>query len=200
MRTASNVACSNLSQGTDSFKAVEILLGKHCFLPDEEDNFDSDDDSDEVSIKIVKRPLLELRYNPLHDLEALWWIGTHFVVTRAVTPQAEWSEEDQLYRQKHAQLASEMFGCGRKRSLVMTFVVYFMNKMEDLHPALHEVVLALRQTRVAIVRAYKKAEKDVSTLDWHAADGLHEVLRDRFTAIAKKFEEDDIRMEPVSYR
>ena len=36
-----------------------------------------------------------LRYNPLHDLESLWWIGSYFLLTRGVVAEGPMDEEQQ---------------------------------------------------------------------------------------------------------
>ena len=58
----------------------------------------------------------------------------------------------------------------------------------------------LEASRKALVRAHKAAEVDLRKMDFHCADGVHEMLRDCFTAIAEKYKDADFDMVPVSYR
>ena len=146
--------------------------------------------------------LPKLRYNPLHDLESLWWIAAQFIIARAVTPEdgCEWSEEDRSYFEKHAQFTREVYRTKGARHLVMTTPFFFILRLELLHPAVRSVGQALRNSRRALVRAYKEAEMDAHTVDFHSADGVHEMLRDCFASVSRQFEEKDVRMVPIQFK
>ena len=154
-------------------------------------------------------PLPKFRYVPLHDLESLWWIGAHFLIARAVThgdPNAtdgsryEDNELDQTYYVKHRDLAIEMFGPEAMRSDVMTVGFHFFRRLNRLHPAVRTAGEMLQDSRRQLVRTYKTVEKDLTKMTFHSADGMHEMLRDCFAAIADKFKDADFYMEPVPYK
>lgn len=146
-------------------------------------------------------PVPKLRFNTLHDLESLWWIGAHFVTARAVTPVdgGELSADDRYWFQQHVDLADEIFYAPRERPNVMISPTFFLVRLGMLHPAVRAVGAKLQESRRALVRAYKKAEKVIHEVDFHCADGVHEMLRDCFISIAQQFEEDDIQMEPIRF-
>ena len=58
----------------------------------------------------------------------------------------------------------------------------------------------LQDSRRQLVRAYNTAERDLTKMDFHSADDMHEMLRDCFAAIAEKFKDADFHMEPVLYK
>ena len=154
------------------------------------------DDNNEANLEMPK-----LRPNPLHDLESLWWNAVHFVIARAVTPVDvdEWPEEDRCYYHKHAKFAREVFHTEEKRTDLMTSQNFLLMRRSMLHPALREVGTMLQESRRALVRAYRKAEEVVSAMDFHSADGVHEVLHDYFASIAAKYADHDIQMEPIEF-
>ena len=82
----------------------------------------------------------------------------------------------------------------------MSPILYFFSKLDHFHPAVRAAGYLLQDARRAILRAYEAAEKDLSKLDFHSADGTHEMLRDCFATIAEKFNDADFYMDPVSYR
>ena len=149
------------------------------------------------------------RYFPLHDLESLWWIGAHFILARAVThgdptaldaSRCEENELDNTYYVKHRRLAREIFGPGSLRSDVMTVGFYLFTKLDELHPSVRAAGKKLEESRRKLVRTYKAVGKNIYKMDFHTSDGIHEMLRDCFTAIAEKFKDADFYMDPVIYQ
>ena len=154
-----------------------------------------------------KWPMPKFRYFPLHDLESLWWIAAHFIIGRVVThedPNALEArsggddELDETYRLKHMEFAEETFGRDGARINVLTAGFYFFSMLDFLHPAVRDAGDLLQESRLALVKAYKTAEKDLHNMDFHSsADGVYEMLRDCFMAIAEKFKDADFWMVPV---
>ena len=157
----------------------------------------------------VNRPLPPFRYFPLHDLESLWWFAAHFLFTRAVThgdpstSKAEPREEDELdktYYLEHMNLARDLFGPEACRSDAMTIGFYLFSKLDNLHPAVRAAGHMLEESRRKLVRMHRTVGKNLYKIDFHSADGVHEMLRDCFASIAEKFKDADFYMDPVSYR
>ena len=144
----------------------------------------------------VEIPLPDFRYFPLHDLESLWWIGAHFVVARAVTHRDP-NELDRTYYSKHAQFAAQVFGTKAPRTTVMTAGLYFYTRLHLLHPAVRAAGDLLHDCRKKLVQAHRAAENDLRNMDFHSADGAHEMIRDSFATIAEMFKDADFYMEPI---
>jgi serine/threonine protein kinase len=51
---------TSVAQGTDYFMAIEIAIQRYLFLPDDTSR-------------------LPFYYNPLHDIESIWWITNYFM-------------------------------------------------------------------------------------------------------------------------
>ena len=159
--------------------------------------------------RTVKLPLPKFRYFPVHDLESLWWIATHFIVARAVihidpyAPEVSCDDDDEVdatYRRKHMEFAWETFGVEGSRMLMLRAGVGFASMLDLLHPAVREAGDLLEESRLALVDAYRAAERDLRKMDFHSsADGVYEMLRDCFMAIAEKFKDANFWMEPVRY-
>ena len=60
-----------VSQGTAEFMAVEVHLQTYLFLPIP----CALDKRSLVAVLRSKKPIPEFRFNPLHDLESIWWIA-----------------------------------------------------------------------------------------------------------------------------
>ena len=158
----------------------------------------------------INIPVPKFRYYPQHDLESLWWIGAHFITARAVRypepeegdePRSEEEEQlDEKYYSLHTQLAAQIFGPEVLKSLVMVGGTHFATKLDMLHPIVRTAGDLLQNARKALVRTHKLAERELRKMDFHGADGVHEMLRDCFAAIAEEFKDADFYMAPVLYK
>lgn len=133
-----------------------------------------------------------LRYNPLHDMESLWWIAAYFVIKREAIADAE-SKLVQQPDSLKAQLAYAwtLFHGGRQRRLdtISNMVDRFSDHIGDLHPAVQPIARTLDQLRGQLLEAYQAAEKDLDkdpeSIDHTAADGLHKLFALAFTRISQ---------------
>lgn len=127
-------------------------------------------------------------YNPMHDLESLWWImawflfSKDFLVTRK-TPLLRkilvHEEEDDATR--HRRLKEQMYSSrevfGSKRPMVFMIDDELYDQMQSLHPAVVDIGGLLEEARFDITEAYRKAEIDRQNIDITAVDGLHDKLQ-----------------------
>ena len=158
-------------------------MKKYLFMPDNPDD---------------KRPLpSSLFYTPLHDLESVWWLGSHFVCTRAVTDGD--ASELARYRVQHQDVADEIFGPGRGRHLFLRVGTFFLNNVQKLHPSVGAVGQRLNEARRALMNAHMAAERDVHNVDPRAAADVYKVLHDCFLAITAEYAEHDVHMERFAY-
>ena len=144
----------------------------------------------------VDERLHPFRYNPLHDLESLWWVAFHCVSVRVVV---QVGDDDQSYRRgDHTCFdTSGVFGMGEGKKSLFKRSTRMLEKSRLLHPAVQEAIKHLDQARGLLVQAYKDAEKDLSKIDFHVADGMHEVLRDCFNTIASAYTNNDVILEDI---
>src|ERR1700722_14511554 len=84
-------------QGTLDFMAVEVDNNKYLFRPDV-----FDPDLFEQDLLLPKAP--RFHYNPLHDLESIWWVGVRTIFTCGVD-----GVDDPLALEKQERNASLLF-------------------------------------------------------------------------------------------
>lgn len=146
----------------------------------------------------VRRPDAPIfRYNPLHDLESLWWVAVYFLVTRDVTsiggePPAERSVSD-INAQR--QWAEDIFWIGGNRRLpILRTGYFFLDKVIPcLHPSLIQLAWEIEAARQYLVGAYDSAEENVD-VKFECAKGIHHMFALRFGNIVHDLETKDIEM------
>ena len=96
------------------------------------------------------------------------------------------------------EFAWETFGVQGARMIMLRAGLGFASMLDLLHPAVREAGDLLEESRLALVDAYRVAEKDLRKMDFHSsAEGVYEMLQDCFVAIAEKFKDADFWMVPV---
>ncbi|KAJ3557294.1 hypothetical protein NM688_g1548 [Phlebia brevispora] len=192
--------------GTTKFMAVEVDEQEYLFPQERLPSRDSSNQnrplalSEEASSRDVplKSPSKEhssaeykppdFHYNPLHDLESLWWVAVHFLFTkeaidnlkeRSKEPGAGVSEEQRLY-------ADKFFTNRNGRGSAMLLSHAFAKAVKALHPSLRGAGAILEDIRQKIVASYREAESDLSSIE-HAqcGDDLHTVMRNLLLDVAE---------------
>lgn len=135
-------------------------------------------------------------YNPLHDLESLWWIGIHFLVNKlpAVTP--EHPHDDERVSEQRI-LASELFWTGRNRRTALEHPSYLMEQLEHLHPSVRPFWRILDDARRHLLAGYWRAEKAGQTMNFDVANGVHPALVRCFYSIAARLRARDIELRSL---
>ncbi|KAI0086023.1 hypothetical protein BDY19DRAFT_1050220 [Irpex rosettiformis] len=131
------------------------------------------------------------RYNPLHDIESVWWLLVYLLLYR--TPvivgdtSTRISKQIAFYRQFFTQE-------GTRRD-AFTEDGVFTNHNGHLHPALHPVSDALDWMRKLLVKRYIKAEReDVSKIDHTVAADLIPKFLKRLRETHKKYIKKEVRL------
>lgn len=132
-----------------------------------------------------------IRYNPLHDLESLWWIAVYFLLKRetvsdgVVHPTAQ-KIEDSVH---------ELFTSGSDRHSFFTSGE-IMELSTHVHPKLSSAVIILNKIRVGLVNAYTTLERNLTqdvTVDVSNCK-LYSFMGTQFMAIAESA--GDILLRP----
>lgn len=171
------------SQGTTPFVAVEVAAQAYLFQPIRERL------STEPPVTITKR---EFRYNPLHDLETIWWDALYFVVNRTV----EDSEKHTYNHPAQCALADELFYECHGRSMVM-LTSGLPSRLRCLHPSLANISAVLEQVRRIIQNAYITSEAPNESIKFKVADPINIAIRPYFDRISKYLEDRDIQIRPL---
>ncbi len=112
----------------------------------------------------------DFRYNPLHDLESVFWLATYFIFTTTGYNQ----DEEEIKQQEH--IKDRLLYDDFQHSCVMRLDDAFLCDVSYLHPDLHELALSLEELRSKLVTRFRVAEKDCGSITSSVATGLHESL------------------------
>ncbi|KAI0943406.1 hypothetical protein AcW1_002575 [Taiwanofungus camphoratus] len=187
--------------GTADFIAVEIDSQKYLFQsqPDEDSSSGSDDDSgtsqvsenqsssSALSTDSSKGEDIRFRYNPLHDLESVWWVAVYFLIKKKVVRD---SGEDPAYKEDLATqmaYASQLF-YGKERLAALGHDKVFSKMLYCLHhPIVRKFGQVLEKIRQKLTRRYRKAERlgHIAAIDHRIANRLHKRFSRKFLRISK---------------
>ncbi|KAJ3557298.1 hypothetical protein NM688_g1546 [Phlebia brevispora] len=208
--------------GTTKFMAIEVDHQKYWFPEQRSLSAEHDDRGSTKAVPAVREgahiqstsPGLshkehssgkhkhpKFRYNPLHDLESVWWVAVHFMFTREAVnnslkvlpeePGARVSEGQRLY-------ADEFFTSRNSRGFAMILDGSFATAVEALDPSVQDAGAVLEKIRRKLVAFYRKAEGDLSSVEYaKCADGLHAVMMDLFLDVAESPDLQDIHLRPL---
>ena len=129
----------------------------------------------------------QFRYNPLHDLESLWWIAVWFVIggTLRITPPKScdcipdhyatqpWYKEELQRLQLQRQVAKELFVTRQTRVEVLTSSTWFGANICTLHYSIGRIGSALNAIRRMLVISYSQAEKDCENVPPDSGDKIY---------------------------
>ncbi|KAJ3542253.1 hypothetical protein NM688_g5988 [Phlebia brevispora] len=141
---------------------------------------------------------LPFLYNPLHDLESLWWVALFFIVAGKVIDDKSGSFMENARREDQANFAKKLFRTYTYRTRAFQDSDCFEKVLDSLHPALEEVGLALDMLRNFLLAAYVDAEKDVQNIQFDVAVGVHACFIEFFGSLAQSLHEKDITIDPLA--
>ncbi|PSS18912.1 hypothetical protein PHLCEN_2v3172 [Hermanssonia centrifuga] len=143
------------------------------------------------------------RYNPLHDLESLWWIAIYFLVNKEITCNNEEepssSDPDISWRATIEQRAhaEALFYHNQPRvNVMLAFGRDFEYIISTLSPSLQPIAFILDDVRKLLIGGYQRAERNPETIDHTAADGLHEYFITAFFEIAGDLADQSLVVHP----
>ncbi|KAJ3556689.1 hypothetical protein NM688_g1886 [Phlebia brevispora] len=114
----------------------------------------------------------EFHYNPLHDLESLWWNAVYFTLNREV-------DEEEVHmqhpddRKDQLMLAGSLFHQRTMRHDALMTDGFLRYNLQCLHPSLAGITSVLEDARKVLRDAYTEAEKRVDTIDFDVGERLH---------------------------
>ncbi|KIP01109.1 hypothetical protein PHLGIDRAFT_123659 [Phlebiopsis gigantea 11061_1 CR5-6] len=148
--------------------------------------------------RVAKRaPRPAFKYNPLHDLESVWWVAVYVwlcscpVKNDAKMDQAAWSER----LQAHARLATRVFRNNDFRRSFLSVEDTLTEELELLLPSFAAIGEELDAVRETIMCTYLEAEEDTSMITFQVAEHAYEDILDSLSAIqASLAGEKDIKL------
>lgn len=141
-------------------------------------------------------PHIPFRYNPLHDLESLWWIAVYFIFKRDVDIDRSDEAEDKR-RAVQRSAAEDLFYVQETRYFTMTTDRTFQGLLRCLPIPVQPIGIELDHLRGKLSAAYRKAEEKTDLIDHTAADGLHEEFSASFSRIVAYLHNTPVRLQHI---
>lgn len=182
---------SYYDQGTSGYISVEVDRQEYLFRPQKRGPSPGSPPSEEQcrAIALGKMSLSDIRprfipeppptpipfrYNPLHDLDSLWWIAVYFVFKSQVIDTSKDDVEAQPLPVSAVQRAygERLFYDQGQRYLITTVGSPFEKYLEVVHPVLRPLAETLYDMRVQLILAYRKAEENPLSTD--LVPGIHD--------------------------
>lgn len=202
--------------------AVEVDDESHIFRPrdllsprwqkrlDRRTKVDADEllDLDKVSVESSEESLSkstdssrpQFNYNPLHDLESLWWLVTYYVLEWAKkdTPQHPTDpRERKRIAEQHA-LAARLFDQYADRRKAIRESGEFASSLRSLPGTVRRAGEALEQWRLQLVACYINSERDTEAVLNTDFVGLHDSFIATMNAIVQLINSPQPQPEPCS--
>ncbi|KAJ3555204.1 hypothetical protein NM688_g2708 [Phlebia brevispora] len=201
--------------GTDFFRAFEVEIQNYEYIPDPTpppstmlpdpesiwEYIQRSTPTEPPSPPRESKPGPAFRYNPLHDLESLWWIALYFLFKKepylenipALTepiPDPKWDRIAQCL------CAERLFHIPSARWEILMGAIGFSTKKELLHPLVKPIAELLNVLRLHLLKCYRDLEKDADSIDHNCAKGLHRIFMRTFFSIAKRAA--NIKVRPLT--
>lgn len=127
-------------------------------------------------------------YNPLHDLESVWWLMAFFLFTKdfkveyasGTQPIPEYMEPPEQRVKRITLLekfAADLFVTGLKREDIFRFHTSLDYGLNHLPPFLQEIGLLLDDAQLWITNAYKSAEKHYPVINPRVEPEVYQQLQ-----------------------
>ncbi|KAJ3555679.1 hypothetical protein NM688_g2445 [Phlebia brevispora] len=187
--------------GTNSFMANEVKNGSYTFIqgPTLQEVLAFFDDNDareargETPLDTSPFPTPPaFSYNPLHDLESLWWIAIYFIVNRVPRTSEDTTEQTAQDIEAQRKLVRDFFSDGSCRYEVIKLEDYFITRLACLHPSLRRVAKLVDTARGHLVSGYRTMEEDLQPEDFKMKHDVYTAFRTCFHAISSKLKDRDI--------
>lgn len=199
-------------QGTADFMAGEIESQLYRFLPGltppttpvdsqkqprQIPKYPSIIDSYEASTHRDDEPIITpaIRYNPLHDLESLWWIAVYFIVKHEVFDPTDPETEGQFASATQWKYAADLFDTNSLKRITFEIPFHFLTHTSCLQPVILPIITRLENMRCSLIYRYHQAERNLDTIDRNTGGQLYQMFYSIFQGVAqaKRFKNVFIR-------
>ncbi|KAJ3556688.1 hypothetical protein NM688_g1887 [Phlebia brevispora] len=139
---------------------------------------------------------IEFHYNPLHDLESLWWVAVYLVSYKFVRAGHVDDDRSKDNIEKHDGEISSVFLSLKERYAFLTDTTTFQSYGTRLHPAVRPIWITLEGLRSTIVETYRRLEVAPQSIRFQdvVQTGMHNMLYSSFYQLA--LESGGIRILP----
>ena len=134
------------------------------------------------------------RYNPLHDIESLWWLLVYLLLYRS--PKIEGYTSSHIAAQSN--FYRPFFESGESRLQAFILPSVFTDHGDDLHETLHPISDTLNQIRELLVNRYIEVERgDLSKIDHTVAASLVPQIMKKLDTLERMYDMNDVELSPI---
>ncbi|KAF9805241.1 hypothetical protein IEO21_09131 [Rhodonia placenta] len=145
-------------------------------------------------------PTTPFRYNPLHDLESIWWVAICFVFNNSVVkvggkpPSMDASQRGSYDSQED--FAELLTTSPRDRLTALAHETALAKKITHLHAAVRKIANALIKIKEELVNCYLEAEKQLDLIHHTVGqDLLDNVFITWFGKVLRYLQKEDIEID-----
>lgn len=135
------------------------------------------------------------RYNPLHDLESLWWIAADFVVGKEVVAPGDGEPPEPISRARR-KYAADLFNNYETRLRTISEEDKFLDDTDNFSENTEKLIIVLDKLREALHDTYCTLEYDFSSPDTACANALVDSFAKTFEIIANAEEIQPLTVQP----
>ncbi|KIP01539.1 hypothetical protein PHLGIDRAFT_17129, partial [Phlebiopsis gigantea 11061_1 CR5-6] len=129
------------------------------------------------------------KYNPLHDLESVWWVALYMLLCSTPYKDPKMDQDAwEMHLRNHASLAADAFDNIEFRGRAMASTGNIWPVLETLLPPFAAVGAKLEEIREHVVAAFLNAEEDIPAIDFTVANSVYGFILVTFTKITKSLE------------
>lgn len=138
----------------------------------------------------------KFRYNPIHDLESIWWVATYFDFNKTVVQVGKTTVRRNKKQQQRASYTAQykyakgLFSNQMDRSDALSLPSGFQEHIQYLHESVQPVARILEHLRQLLVVCYEEAEKDTAAIGPTVAFGLYTSFAKAFRQAANELKQD----------
>ncbi|KAI0084508.1 hypothetical protein BDY19DRAFT_1060215 [Irpex rosettiformis] len=134
------------------------------------------------------------RYNPLHDIESVWWLLVYLLLYRPPSIKSDTSSrvssQSSFYR--------PFFSTGDTRRAAFAEEGVFTKHEKELHPALRPISKTLNEIRVLLFDRYVEVEQgDISKIDHTVAADLVPQMVVKLGNLVARYTEKDVKLSAI---
>ncbi|KAJ3558267.1 hypothetical protein NM688_g1024 [Phlebia brevispora] len=172
--------------GTTVFKISKLFPEESSSLPP-----GSHGDRPKSNVPLAAQPVKHdepspFRYNPLHDLESVWWTVVYFILTKEIFIADDPDSRSSV-------IASDAQRCNAERLFydfpsrrdTVRHLGDFARRVQDVSPGMSEIGKILENMRRQLVEVYRIVERNPRALNYDSIRILYEPFSQCFDIIAE---------------